>query len=190
MSDSNAKGDRRERELVNALDDAGFAVMRAPASGSATERELPDVLTGDGEVFYAIEVKSSASEHIYLDGAEVEALLFFARNFGAKPRVGVRFDREDWYFFHPGDLHVTDGGNYRVTRENALAEGTDLAELVGHSAKTTLPDAAATDREGAADEGSSPAARSTKGSDQSVLDVLAAFERGALSREEAARMLE
>ncbi|PSP42505.1 nucleoid-structuring protein H-NS, partial [Halobacteriales archaeon QH_2_66_30] len=31
---SNAKGDRRERELVNRLDEAGFAVMRAPASGS------------------------------------------------------------------------------------------------------------------------------------------------------------
>jgi Holliday junction resolvase len=28
---SSQKGDRRERELVNQLDDAGFAVMRAPA---------------------------------------------------------------------------------------------------------------------------------------------------------------
>jgi len=34
---ANRKGDRRERELVNALDGAGFAVMRAPASGAATE---------------------------------------------------------------------------------------------------------------------------------------------------------
>jgi len=97
MANSNAKGDRRERELVNRLDEAGFAVMRAPASGSATERELPDVLTGDGETFYAIEAKSSAGDPIYLDGAEIEALLFFARNFGAKPRVAARFDREDWY---------------------------------------------------------------------------------------------
>ncbi|MFB6087942.1 MAG: Holliday junction resolvase Hjc, partial [Haloarculaceae archaeon] len=78
---SNRKGDRRERELVNALDDAGFAVMRAPASGSATERELPDVLAGDDGDFFAIEAKSSAGDPIYLDGEEVEALLFFARNF-------------------------------------------------------------------------------------------------------------
>ena len=138
MSQSNAKGDRRERELVNKLDEAGFAVMRAPASGSATERELPDVLVGNGDVFYAIEAKSSAGDPIYLDGAEIDALLFFARNFGAKPRVGVRFDREDWYFFHPGDLHVTDGGNYRVKKETALADGTDLAELTGRSRKVTL----------------------------------------------------
>ena len=69
---SNAKGDRRERELVNALDERGFAVMRAPASGSATDRDLPDVLAGDGETFYAIEAKSSAGAPIYLDGAATQ----------------------------------------------------------------------------------------------------------------------
>lgn len=128
---SQSKGDRRERELVNALDEAGYAVMRAPASGSATQRELPDVLAGNGEVFYAIEVKSSAEQPIYLTGEEVEALVYFSRNFGAKARIGVRFDREDWFFFHPGELHVTDGGNYRVKKEHALDAGTAFADLVG-----------------------------------------------------------
>ncbi|NHX39687.1 MULTISPECIES: Holliday junction resolvase Hjc [Haloarcula] len=172
MANSNAKGDRRERELVNALDEAGFAVMRAPASGSATERELPDVLSGDGETFYAIEAKSSAGDPIYLTGEEVEALLFFARNFGAKPRIGVRFDREDWYFFHPADLHTTDGGNYRVKKEKALSDGTDFDEFVGNSEKVTLDEVG------------------DDGPDQSVLDVLSAFERGDLNKEEAAAMLE
>ena len=144
---ANRKGDRRERELVNRLDEAGFAVMRAPASGSATDRELPDVLAGDGDVFYAIEAKSSAGDPIYLTGEEVEALIYFARNFGAKARIGVRFDREDWYFFHPGDLYVTDGGNYRVKKETALADGVDFDEFVGVSKKTTL-DAADADADG------------------------------------------
>ena len=173
MANSNAKGDRRERELVNALDEAGFAVMRAPASGSATERELPDVLTGNGETFYAIEAKSSAGDPIYLDGEEIAALLFFARNFGAKPRVAARFDREDWFFFHPGDLYTTDGGNYRVKKETALAEGTDFDEFVGNTRKVTLDEVA--------EEG---------GPDQAVLDVLSAFERGDLPKEEAAEMLD
>ena len=137
---SNRKGDRRERELVNRLDEAGFAVMRAPASGSATDRELPDVLAGNGEVFYAIEAKASSGRPIYLQGEEVEALIYFSQNFGAKARIAVRFDREDWYFFHPGDLYTTDGGNYRVKKETALAEGIDFAELVGESKKTTLDD--------------------------------------------------
>ncbi|WP_251342264.1 Holliday junction resolvase Hjc [Haloplanus halophilus] len=137
---ANRKGDRRERELVNELDAAGFAVMRAPASGSATERDLPDVLAGDGERFYAIEAKSSGGDPIYLSGEEVESLIYFARNFGANARIAVRFDREDWYFFHPGDLYVTDGGNYRVKKGTALAEGTDFDELVGHSTQARLDD--------------------------------------------------
>jgi Holliday junction resolvase len=134
----NPKGDRRERELVNLLDEYGFAVMRAPASGSATHRELPDVLAGDGEQFYAIEAKSSSGDPIYLRGEEVEALVYFARNFGAKPRIGVRFDREDWYFFHPADLYTTDAGSYRVKLETALEEGTDIDELAGVSERTGL----------------------------------------------------
>jgi Holliday junction resolvase len=135
---ANRKGDRRERELVNRLDEAGFAVMRAPASGSATDRDLPDVLAGDGDRFYAIEAKSSAGDPIYLTGEEVEALIYFARNFGAKSRIAARFDREDWYFFHPDELYTTDGGNYRVKKETALAEGTDFAELAGTSERTNL----------------------------------------------------
>jgi Holliday junction resolvase len=170
---SNAKGDRRERELVNELDGAGFAVMRAPASGSATERELPDVLAGDGERFYAIEAKSSAGDPIYLDGEEVEALVYFARNFGAKPRIGVRFDREDWYFFHPGDLHETDGGNYRVKKERALADGTDFAEFTGHSEKVTLDELAREESE----------------DDEELRRVLAAVERGDLSVDDGVEML-
>ncbi|GAA0459035.1 Holliday junction resolvase Hjc [Halococcus dombrowskii] len=137
---SHAKGDRRERELVNRLDAAGFAVMRAPASGSATERELPDALAGNGEVFYAIEAKSSSGDPIYLTGEEVEALVFFSQNFGAKPRIGVRFDREDWYFFHPSECYTTDGGNYRVKKETALESGTDFDEFTGDSSRTRLDD--------------------------------------------------
>lgn len=167
---SNAKGDRRERELVNLLDDAGFAVMRAPASGSATDRDLPDVLAGDGETFYAIEAKSSAGDPIYLTGEEVESLVYFARNFGARPRIGVRFDREDWYFFHPSELHITDGGNYRVKKETALADGTDFHELVGHSQQTRL---------------------GNESSDESPLqDVLQAVATGSLSVEEATALLD
>ena len=171
MVNANSKGDRRERELVNLLDERGFAVMRAPASGSATDRELPDVLAGDGDRFYAIEAKSSAGDPIYLDGEEVEALVYFSRNFGAKPRVAARFDQMDWYFFHPADLHTTDGGNYRVKQETALSDGTDLPELAGESEKVTLDEIA------------------VGGPDEDTLDVLRAVESGDLSVEEGAEML-
>lgn len=136
---SNAKGDRTERELVRRLDEAGFAVMRAPASGSSTSRELPDVLAGNGTVFYAIEAKSSSGDPIYLTGEEIESLTYFGQNFGAKPRVGVRFDREDWYFFHPDELHWTDGGNLRVKKEKAVLEGETIDDLT--TARDTTDDA-------------------------------------------------
>ena len=171
MVNANSKGDRRERELVNLLDERGFAVMRAPASGSATDRELPDVLAGDGDRFYAVEAKSSAGDPIYLSGEEVEALVYFSRNFGAKPRIAARFDQMDWYFFHPGDLYTTDGGNYRVKQETALSDGTDLAELAGESEKVTLDEIA------------------VGGPDEETLDVLRAVESGDLSVEEGAEML-
>jgi Holliday junction resolvase len=174
MANSNAKGDRRERELVNALDERGFAVMRAPASGSATDRDLPDVLAGNGDDFYAIEAKSSSGRPIYLTGEEVEALVYFSQNFGAKPRIAVRFDREDWYFFHPADLYVTDGGNYRVKKETALAEGVDMEELTGGSQKVTLDELAA--------------AREADSRD--TAEVLQAVASGELTVDEAALMLD
>ncbi|WP_233274688.1 Holliday junction resolvase Hjc [Haladaptatus cibarius] len=160
---ANAKGDRRERELVNKLDEEGFAVMRAPASGGATQRELPDVLAGNGDVFYAIEAKSSSGDPIYLSGEEVEALVYFSQNFGAKPKIGVRFDREDWYFFHPADVHQTDGGNYRVKKETALEEGNPMVALQ-------------TDDE-------------DEGSEHEIGDVLNAVAEGILTVEEAEEML-
>ena len=65
---ANRKGDRRERELVNRLDEAGFAVMRAPASGSATHRDLPDVLAGHDGQCYAIQANASSGDPIHLPG--------------------------------------------------------------------------------------------------------------------------
>lgn len=134
------KGHSRERELVDMFWEAGYGVVRAPASGSATERPLPDLVAADGDSYVAVEAKSSGGDAVYIDGTEAEDLIEFSRRFGAKARIGVRFDREDWYFFHPGDLHVTGGGNYRVKLEKALEEGEDFQELVGSSTQEKLDD--------------------------------------------------
>lgn len=165
----NQKGSRTERELVQLLDAAGFAVIRAPASGGATDRDLPDVLAGNGREFYAIEAKSSGSEHIYLTGEEVESLIYFSRNFGAKSRIGVRFDSEDWYFFHPSDLYTTKSGNYRVKRERALRDGLNLTELSA----------------GDGDDGSS-----AEDEEAGIRSVLAAVRSGDVSVDEAIDILD
>jgi len=125
---TNQKGARRERELVNLIDGTSYAVMRAPASGAGTERELPDVLCGNGDDFYAIEAKSSGGDPTYVGKEEVEGLNYFSKNFGAESRIAVRFDYMDWYFFHPSEMYQTDAGSHRC-KEATAEDGTHFDEL-------------------------------------------------------------
>ena len=133
MSNSK-KGDRVERSLVKWLYRHGWAVIRAPASGGATQRELPDVLAGNGERVLAVEVKSSRSDAVYLSSDEVEALERFALSFGALPVVAVRFtvkpgdpaygeSRPGFYFLPTDMLYETDSGNYRIKKATAHKRG-------------------------------------------------------------------
>lgn len=102
------KGARGERELIGILEDNGFACLRAPASGAGTERELPDVIAGDGDVFFVFEVKRwDNKDYGYLSKKEFGDLEFFAESFGAKARAAIRFDHCDWGFFQREELKET-----------------------------------------------------------------------------------
>jgi len=148
------KGDRHERTLVNCLDALGYAVIRAPSSGSATTRELPDVLAGSEGLFYAFELKSASGSRLYIEQAEVDDLVHFATMFGAEPRIAVRFDLErgDDAFgeaTHPGfyvreieDLYRTDSGNYRVDKQQAVEVGTPVQNLPQTCPASVLEDIA------------------------------------------------
>jgi Holliday junction resolvase len=128
---SKSKGDRYERRLVNFFDAAGYMVMRAPSSGSATERDLPDVFVGKSGERVAFEVKYEGSTDgiVYLTREEVEALCRFATVFGADPMVAVRWYRDGaFYLFGVDQLDETNGGNLRVTREMCGAARTTLVD--------------------------------------------------------------
>lgn len=141
-SSESRKGDRAERDLVNELHERGYAVIRAPASGAATDRELPDVLAGDGVDHYAIEVKVSGGNPIYLSKDEVDDLGYFAKNFGATPLIGAKFDMKDGdhaygvdgdigiRFFYLDEI-VTENGAHRVKREKWEDSGFSVSVLVG-----------------------------------------------------------
>lgn len=132
---SSSKGSRYERELVNRFDAAGWGSLRLPSSGSATDRELPDVLAGrstgsgtiesyvDGNPWdsvplteaWAIEAKSGKATTLYVDGDEVDALEAFARQWGARPLLGARFTTQAsptaTYLVRPDDARgPTDAG--------------------------------------------------------------------------------
>lgn len=114
-----SKGDRYERRLVDFLDAAGYAVMRAPSSGSATTRDLPDVLGLRLEDRVAIEQKyiGESDGHTYLDGEELEALERFADVADATPLVTARWrGTKTFYVYELPELRLeeTDGGNVRL----------------------------------------------------------------------------
>lgn len=129
---SKAKGSVYERELVNAFDAAGWGALRLPSSGSAIDRDLPDVLAGrpvpvPGRGKFtetlAIEAKSGKATTLYVDAVEVDALEAFARRWGATPYLSARFTTQgsatDHYLVAPEDARRTDGGAYGLPRVDA-----------------------------------------------------------------------
>lgn len=141
-------GVNAERELSNVLEDeCGFAAMRAPASGSATERARPDVVAGkqlDHGVpgatparYLVFEVKQRCADwpqNVYLDAEEVRQLQDYAERFGGTPYVAIRphrsYSQQDWHFVRAYDRRLgrTDGGNWAIRREDL--PGLSLTEVV------------------------------------------------------------
>jgi len=100
-----SKGAKGENELIELLDEQGYACVRAAGSGT-TPRESPDILVGkDGHVI-AIEVKrwGKDSKYGYLDKDEVEDLIYFADSFGADYYIAFRFDYCDWIFAKKNEM--------------------------------------------------------------------------------------
>ena len=125
------KGSAEERDLVHKLWDKNFAAMRAPASGGATKKPLPDVLAGNGEKYLAIEVKTTTKEKIYIDSPQVDGLCEFCDIFGAEPYLGVKFKYTKWLFLAPDEIDRTRSNNYRVEKDVALEKGLELDEIIG-----------------------------------------------------------
>ena len=92
------KGSAEERDLVHKLWERDFAAMRAPASGGATKKPLPDVVAGNGKLYLAIEVKTTTKDKIYIDFPQIDALCEFSEKFGAKPYIGVKFKYTKCYY--------------------------------------------------------------------------------------------
>lgn len=119
-------GSDQERRLVNALTACGRTAMRAPASGAATDADLPDVIAGTPVAFdsetlsdvWAIELKATSSTTAYAETGEVHDLRTFAEAFGATPFVAGYFKRPGtrsaFYLVEPDHCRFTDGGNYGV----------------------------------------------------------------------------
>ena len=125
------KGSAEERDLVHKLWERNFAAMRAPASGGATKRPLPDVLAGNGKLYLAIEVKTTTKDKVYIDSTQIDELCEFSNIFGATPYIGARFKYTKWLFLEPKNPPRTRNGNYKVEKDYALEKGLEIDEIAG-----------------------------------------------------------
>ena len=129
FSGRKAKGSKAERELIHLFWENGFGAMRAAGSGS-TKHPSPDILAGNGKLFFAIECKASHKHVKYLDKDEINQLEYFSNSFGARPVVAIRFDNDHWYFMNITDLHETPKC-FSVNFELAKKKGLSFDEMIG-----------------------------------------------------------
>lgn len=124
---SGRKGANYERELVRTLDALGFGALRLPSSGSATSRDLPDVLVGQptesGHAsLWAVEAKCGSDTTLYCSDAEVQALRRFAETWGATPYLSARFTSRSHptahFLVRPENARRTDSGLYGLPVED------------------------------------------------------------------------
>lgn len=130
---SGQRGSAYERETVRRFRDAGWGALRLPSSGSATDRDLPDLFAGkpiqarrgqatdDVELFtnaMAVELKSGKADILYIDPEEVDALIRFCETWGCRAYLGVRSTQQATptatFCIAPDDARRTDGGRYAV----------------------------------------------------------------------------
>ena len=128
------RGVQYERNLARLLWEGGFAVIRAPASGAATPMPRPDIIAGHSGrgIQFAIEVKTTRKETLYVARESVKQLIDFSERFGCRPILAIKFKgkRKPWLFMDPQQLEVTRALNFKTSLTEALDRGFDLKTLI------------------------------------------------------------
>jgi Holliday junction resolvase len=113
------KGARYERKLVAAFAEDNWFVIRSPASGSANDNPLPDVLAAKNGHVIAMELKFSSQNIAYLKQSELDSIRYTADQFnGVALAVGRwKYDTNFYGFPIPMMGGPTDSGRYSIKEE-------------------------------------------------------------------------
>ncbi len=125
-------GFAHERELAVKLWRKGFAVIRAPASGSKTKRIVyPDIVAIKNGYVLAIEVKTTHGEKpIYIPAHQVQKLKEFIKRSGGEGFIAVKIiGSGEWRFLKIDNLVKTRRNNYKVDKE-LLTKSYRLSDLI------------------------------------------------------------
>ena len=126
---SKTKGSNAERELLHMFWSKNWATIRSAGSGSM-KYPGPDLLVGNLFRRMAIECKATKASRQYVSQEQIQNLQHFSKVFGAEPYVGVRFDKDTWYFLSLDDIERTDGENYVISTDLAKKKGLLFEELI------------------------------------------------------------
>ncbi len=122
------KGIGIERELVHLFWGNGLAAIRVAGSGRMNYPS-PDVLVNNKGRILAIECKSNKGNYVYLTKDEIKELETFSKLFKATPLIGVRFNRERWFFFGLKNLKETKK-NFVISIELAKEKGMSFDAII------------------------------------------------------------
>jgi Holliday junction resolvase len=128
-----------ERLLARRLSKLGFAVVRAPSSGSGTKIDRPDIIAGYKGLIVAIEVKTTSKKTIYIKKESINQLVRFSETFGAIPYIAVKFKRsdKDWLLIHPKYFKEHEK-TYTISMDEAIKTGIKPEFLLIHKLKEYL----------------------------------------------------
>ena len=103
------RGFEKERDLVRKLWEAGFATMRAPASGARIKKGVqPDVIAAREGVILCFEVKTRRDSPIYLEKSQISKLVEWAKRAGALPFIAI-YTNKRWHFIPASQLGDYEG---------------------------------------------------------------------------------
>ncbi|MCY0858984.1 MAG: Holliday junction resolvase Hjc [Sulfolobaceae archaeon] len=142
MSENKRRGASVERRLVSRLRERGFAVIRAPASGSKRKDSIPDIVAMKSGVILAIEVKSrNGGKKIYIRKEQLDGIKDFSKRAGAEPFIAVKLgENREVLFVNLSEVKQTSSGNYVLDMESVSNYMTldDLIRYVESKISKTL----------------------------------------------------
>ena len=122
MPNNKAKGSRIERELIDVFTENSWRAVRVAGSGIGEDSPCDLLAAKLGKKGFAVEVKSSKKQSIYITKNQIEDFILFSNIIGLKPVIALRFNHEGWLFIDP--KHLKDTGKYwAVSLETAKEKG-------------------------------------------------------------------
>lgn len=123
-----SKGINAERDLIHKFWKNGWAALRIAGSGSM-KYPSADILAANKSRKIAIECKTSNKKSKYISKEYIKQLKTFSDLFGAEAWIGIKFDRQNWFFLGLDDLKDS-GNNLLASLDIAKKKGQLFEELI------------------------------------------------------------